>query len=259
MRKLTLLGISIFVCVRNSYAGQDQSGHDFFRSNSVPRIQMEISSDAMETLRKRVDVQATIREGGTIYTNVAVHLKGSDTFEPVDGKPSLTLHFDKFVPDQRFHGLAEFHLNNSVEDPTYLCEQFGREVFAIVGVPSPRAGHALVSLNGRDLGLFVVIEGASKQFLKHFKSTKGNLYDGASGGDVTEALKADCGDAPENRSDLTNLVNAAREPDPAKRLARLEQVLDVEEFILFAATEAFIVHWDGYSIGGSNYLLFHDF
>jgi len=204
-------------------------------------------------------VQATVREGGRVYTNVAIHLKGSYTFQPIDAKPSLTLNFDKFAPAQHFHGLTKIHLNNSVQDPSFLSEQLARELFAEVGVPSPRAGHAFVALNGRDLDLFVMIEGANKQFVKrNFKSAKGNLYDGGSGGDVTAALKADCGEDTEDHSDLNNLVKAAREPDPAKRLAQLEKVLDVEEFINFAATEAFILHWDGYSIGCNNYRLFHD-
>ena len=53
-------------------------------------------------------------------------------------------------------------------------------------------------------------------------------------------------------------MKAAREPDPTKRLLRFEAVLDVERFINFAATEAFLVHWDGYAIGGNNYRVFHD-
>src|SRR5436190_5834204 len=134
-----------------------------------------------------------------------------------------------------------------------------RELFASVDVPSPRAGHAFVKLNGRASGLFVLIEGANKEFVKrNFPSTKGNLYDGGSGGDITKALKVDSGENREDRSDLTNLLNAAREPDLTRRLARLEQALDVQRFISFAATEAFIVHWDGYAIGGNNYRLFHD-
>ena len=115
------------------------------------------------------------------------------------------------------------------------------------------------ALNGRDLGLFVLIEGANKQFVKrHFDSATGNLYDGGSGGEVTKALETDSGQNPDDRSDLTNLVKAAREPIPAQRLARLHEVLDVERFITFAATETFIVHWDGYAIGCNNYRLFHD-
>jgi spore coat protein CotH len=188
-----------------------------------------------------------------------VHLKGSFTFQPVDAKPSLTLNFDKFAPGQQFHGFTKIHLNNSVQDPSYLCEQFAREVFVEAGVPSPRATPALVRLNGRDLGVYVLIEGANKHFVKrNFPSAKGNLYDGGSGGDITKPLKALSGEHPEDRSDLAKLVQAAREKDPAHRLASLQQVLDVERFLTFAALEAFMVHWDGYAIGCNNYQVFHD-
>jgi len=268
--KSIVFGMSFALCVGAGFGKDRQNGEELFRSGSVPRLQIEVPPSGMKILREyrqiwrqarpeRIDVQATIREGEQVYTNVAVHLKGSYTFEPVDAKPSLTLHFDKFAPGQRFHGLQKIHLNNSIQDPSYLCEQLARELFAEAGVVSPRAGHALASLNGRDLGLFVLIEGANKQFIKrNFKSTKGNLYDGGSGGDVTKALEADSGDEPENRTDLTNLVNAAREPDSARRLRKLEEVLDVEHFINFSAIENLIVHWDGYTIGCNNYRLFHD-
>ena len=250
-----------------SYAKVDTDGSLF----SAPvRIRIEIPDEGMKVLREyvqvwrqtrpeRTDARATVREGGKIYTNVAVHLKGSYSFQPIDEKPSLTLNFDKFAPGQKFHGQTKIHLNNSVQDPSYLSEQFARELFRSVGVPAPRAGHALVTINGRDLGMCVLIEGANKPWVKrNFASTKGNLYDGGSGGEITRALEADSGENRTDRTDLTNLVKAAREPDLKKRLARLTELLDVDEFITFAATEAFIVHWDGYSIGANNYRLFHD-
>ena len=252
-----------------NYVPRVNGGEDIF-TGAVPRVEVEIPPEGLKVLREyvqvwrkprpeRIDMPATVREGGRTYTNVAVHLKGSFSFQPVDGKPSFTLNFDKFAPGQRFHGLAKIHLNNSVQDPTYLSEQLARELFAEAGVPSARAGQARVKLNGRDLGLCVMIEGEDKRFVKrNFKSAKGNLYDGGSGGEVTKVLKATSGEDRENRTDLTNLVQAAREPDPVKRLARLEAVLDVERFISFAATEAFLVHWDGYAIGGNNYRVFHD-
>src|SRR4051812_31531112 len=206
---------------------------------SVPRrLKIEIPPEGVAVLQQyqqvwrqrrpeRVNVPATVYDGKLIYTNVAIHLKGSFSFQPFDSKPSLTLNFDKLAPGQRFHGLTKIHLNNSVQDPSYLCEQLARELFISVGVPAPRAGHALVKLNDRNLGLYVLVEGANKQFVKRNfpNATKGNLYDGGSGGDVTKALKADSGENPEDRSDLTNLVAAANERDVAKRLARLEKVL----------------------------------
>ena len=204
-------------------------------------------------------MRVTVREGEKVYTNVTLHLKGSFSFQPVDGKPSMTLNFDRFAPGQLFHGLNKIHLNNSVQDPSYLCESFARELFLSLGVPSPRATPALVKLNGRDLGVSVLVEGANKRFVKrHFDSAEGNLYDGGSGGDVTKALETDSGRNPGDRSDLTNLVKSARIKDPDARLAQMARVLDVEKFITFAATEDFIVHWDGYAIGCNNYRVFHD-
>jgi len=270
---LTTSCLAICLAPFDSIAGQvsqPTAGDDLFIEGKVPKITIEIAPEGMEVLRQysqvwgqprpeRTDVQATIREDRTTFTNVAIHLKGSFTFQPIDSKPSLTLNFEKFAPGQRFHGLSKVHLNNSVQDSSYLCEALAREVFESAGVPSPRAGHALVKLNGRDLGLFVLLEGANKQFVKRcFSSSEGNLYDGGSGGDITKALKADSGNEPENRTDLTNLVKAAREPDPVKRLAKLDQVLDVDRFLSFVATEIFLVHWDGYAMGPNNYRVFHD-
>ena len=234
------------------------------------RIQIEIPKDSMEVLRaynqvwrqtrpERVDAKVTVREGGKTYTNVAVHLKGSFSFQPMDGKPSLTLNFDKFAPGQKFHGLTKIHLNNSVQDVSYLSEQLGRELFNSIGVPAPRAGHALVSINGRPVGLYVIIEGANRNWVKrNFDSAKGNLYDGGSGGDIGRALEVDSGDNPEDRSDLVKLRAAIKEKDVVKRYALLSEILDMEQFINFAATELLIGHWDGYTAGGNNYRLFHD-
>ncbi len=247
------------------------AGDDLFPGGVVPKLELQIAPEGMRVLRQyhqvwrkprpeRIDVAVTIHEGARIYTNVAMHLKGSYTYQDIDQKPSLTLNFDKFAPGQRFHGLEKISLNNSVQDPSFLSEALARELFMDLGVPSPRAGHALVSINGRERGLYVLLEGWNKQFLRrHFKSAKGNLYDGGSGGDVTAALKIDCGEDAEDRSDLKKLVSAAREVYPSNRLERLQRVLDVTSFRNFAVLEIVLGHWDGYCAGApNNYRVFHD-
>src|SRR5437773_1489830 len=165
------LGVALGALAKDENAGDDPF------TGAVPSLQIEIPAEGMQVLRQyhqvwrqprpeRIDVRATVREAGRVYTNVAIHLKGSYTFQPIDAKPSLTLRFDKFAPGQRFHGMTKIHLNNSAQDPTGLCEQFARELFVAARVPTPRASPALVNLNGRELGLCVLIEGANKQFVK---------------------------------------------------------------------------------------------
>jgi len=90
--------------------------------------------------------------------DVALHLKGSaGSFRPVDDKPGLTLILSRGESGGRFHGLRKFHLNNSVQDPTYLSEAVSGGLFRAAGVPAARAAHAVVELNGRKLG-----------FLRHY-------------------------------------------------------------------------------------------
>jgi len=103
------LGVALGALAKDENAGDDPF------TGAVPSLRIEIPVEGMRVLRQyhqvwrqprteRIDVQATVREAGRVYTNVAIHLKGSFTFQPIDAKPSLTLHFDKFAPGQHFHG-----------------------------------------------------------------------------------------------------------------------------------------------------------
>jgi len=244
----------------------------FSQRTAIPRLKIEIPPEGMEVLRQyywrggndgavRTDVRATVREGAVAYTNVAIHLKGSaGSFRPIDSdKPALTLNFDKFAEGQRFHGLQKLHLNNSVQDPSYISEQVSRELCLKAGIPAPRAAHAVMELNGREPQLYVLVEGWNKQFLKrHFKNTRGNLYDGGAAKDITYPLDTNSGERPEDRSRLDELADAARDTDGEGRFARIENVLDVERFLTFMAMEVIMGHWDGYAMNRNNYRVFHD-
>ena len=198
-----------------------ESGEDLFTGQKIFRIQIEIPPKGMATLREynfsgwgggepaeRTSVKCTVREGTNTYQEVTVHLKGSaGSFRPVDANPGLTLNFGKYVKSQSFHGLQRFSLNNSVQDPSLLSEQISRELSAAAGVPVPRATQAVVELNGRKLGVYVLVEAYNKQFLaRHFNNTKGNLYDGGFVKDIDSQLVKSSGANPNDRSDLEKLA-----------------------------------------------------
>ena len=171
----------------------------------------------------------------------------------------MTLSFDKFQDHQKFHGLDKIHLNNSVQDPSYMTELLCGELFRAAGVPAARTTHARVELNGRDLGLFVLKEGFNKTFLRqYFKNVNGNLFDGGFLREISEPLQKMSGTETNDYGALKALVAAAEEPDLAKRMGRLEQVLDVERFISFIALEVMTWHRDGYAMKRNNYRIYHD-
>jgi spore coat protein H len=235
---------------------------DVFAEGKIPRVRLELSEAAVEQLRKspRRYVSGAVVEGERRYTNVAIRLKGGPgSFRQFDDRPAFTINFDKFAPGQTFHGLKKLHLNNSVQDSSLLAEKLCREMFEAAGVPAPRAGHAFVSINDRRMGLYVLIEGVNKQFLKrYFAEAGGNVYDGHSGNDVNQRMRTNAGDAPKDQSRLAALAAAVRLPNLKERRAALERTLDVERFISFMAVEVITSHWDGYSLGRNNFRIFHD-
>jgi hypothetical protein len=236
------------------------AGDDLFAQLGVLRLKIELSDSAQEALRKdpKQYVRAVVRDGRQTYADVGVRLKGSATFQTIDKKPGLSLKFNEFVKDQEFHGRGRILLNNSQQDPTYLSEAIGGEIFRAVGVPAAKVTFARVEMNGRDLGLFVVTEAANKDFLsQHFKKAKGNLYEG-SNNDITDKLEKDGGDSSTEQSDLRALASAAKEPDLAQRWKKLSTVLDIDRFITFAAVEVLIGHHDGYTMDKNNYRIYHD-
>jgi spore coat protein H len=232
---------------------------DFFQEPTVRVFDFKVSEEALTALSQspRTYVSGQITEGEAVLPNVGIRLKGMGSFRDLDEKPSFAVKFDEFVETQSYRGLKKLMFNNSAQDSTYLAELLATQLFEDAGVPAAHVTHARVRLNGRDLGLYVVIEAMNKDFLKrHFGSGKGNLYEGYLQ-DVHGRLEQDNGE-DESQADVRALYQACTVPDPAERWQRLNKVLDVDRFVSFIAMELLTTHWDGYLIHFNNYRLYHD-
>jgi spore coat protein H len=238
------------------------AGDTVFTNGLVREIRISIAPAGITELRRdtREYVRATIRErvgdGENVFTNVGIHLKGMGSFRPIDQKPAFTVKFNRFAEGQNFHGLTKISLNNSVQDPTYLNEILCTELFRQAGVPAARVGHARVYLNDRSLGLYTLVEGLNKPFLRrHFADDNGNLYEGHTK-DVNEWLDQDNGEDTSQR-DLKALAEAAQSP-ATERWAKLGALVDLDRFISMLAAEVLMAHWDGYWLNRNNYCLYHN-
>jgi hypothetical protein len=230
---------------------------------AIIKIGIDIDERELKSLRKspRKYVRATVIEGGEVYPDASVRLKGSiGSFRPVDDKPALTVNFHRHGAARSFHRLSQIHLNNSVEDPSFLNEQIGGEIFAAAGVPAPRATRAFVELNGRPLGVYTLVEGYTGEFLAAaFKRGDGALYDPEVGHDVDRTMKlSGSHDTDADETDLEDLAAACADPNLRRRWERLEQNLDMDRFASFMAVEVMLGHRDGYCMARNNYRIYHD-
>lgn len=240
---------------------QRKSADEFF-NGPIVKLAIEIAPEELERLKRdeRNYAEAIIKEETVrFYKGVAIKLKGAaGSFQGVDGKPGMTVSFDKFKGAERFHGMKKFHLNNCAQDGSYLNELIAGEMGRAAGVPASRCTHVFVTLNGRNLGLYVFKEAFTRDFLaSFFGDTSGDLWDGGFCKEVEENMEKDLGD-PKDKRDIKELIAACGEADSARRWERLGKILDLDRFISFCAMEAILCHWDGYNFNHNNYRLYKD-
>jgi spore coat protein H len=254
----------------NSGRSQDLSlspvswpGAELFTNSVAREMQITLGVEALASLQRnpRGYVAGTVIQGDTTWSHVGVHLKGAvGSFRPLEDKPGLTLDFGRFENRQQFHSLRKIHLNNSVEDPSYVNEIIGSQLFRAGGVPAPRVTRVLVRLNGRACGLYVLKEGFTEDFLTcHFQHISGELYEPMDGHDVDQKMNRNSVLAPAgSRAALTALADAALEPDLSQRWQRLGAVLDRDRFLAFMSVEIMLGHRDGYCMFRNNFRVYHD-
>jgi len=145
-------------------------------------VDLTIQATNLARLREqpRQDVVAICRIGGHQKFEVELHLKGTGSFEPIDGRPSLTVkpkRNDRQQCPELF--TSKFYLHNNKQDPSLLRDMLARTIYRQMGVPVPDLGYAHVTLNGRNLGFYTVCEGIGKNYLrKTFGTTRGELFEG---------------------------------------------------------------------------------
>jgi hypothetical protein len=236
-------------------------GDDLFASPRVIPLTIEIGDAELKTMLAGSHQygRCTVRENGVTYAEVGIRYKGNPDKEAASGKPDFTVEFNEFVRGQKFHGLKRVILLAGRDDPSYLSAPIGLELFRNAGIPAARSGFASVQCNGRNLGLYVLVEGVDRDFLKrHFDDHKGNLYDEGKRTDVDGKLEKYGSKNNDNQADVDALAAAARESDPGRRWEQLQRVLDVDRFITFAALEVFLWQKGSYARHARKFRLYHD-
>ncbi len=230
-------------------------------STNAPLLTFRIDISGLELAALQKDdrsyVRGTVSVGTTVLRDVALRVKGNGSRRPLNEKPSFVTKFDHYVPDQEFFGLTKLALNNSSQDPTYLADFMANEMFREADVPVSRVTHARVILNGRDLGLYVVVEMHNKEFLQRwFGNSSGSLYE-AYVQDIDQHIDLDNG-LDRTQSDRLKLLETVKIGEPSERWQKLAGVLDVDRYVSHLVCELFTAHTDGYAMNRNNYRLYHN-
>jgi spore coat protein CotH len=116
-----------------------------------------------------------------LVPDIGVRTKGNSSLGQAVGWKSprmpLAVDFNLLNRARTFHGVQKVFLNNGWSDPTLIREIVAYDVFAEMGLPTPRAALVDLWVNNNHLGVYTMAEVVGKSFLEsHFTDSLGNLY-----------------------------------------------------------------------------------
>ncbi len=216
---------------------------------------------------------ADVTVDGQTLTNVAVRKKGffgslSETM------PSLKVKFDEFVGGQQLNDMDRLTLNNNLQDPAHVKQCLSYKLMREAGVPAPRCNFShltVTTVNGMtettavDL-IYSHVESIKDPFLRrHFGSDtdQGRLYEGTLSdfwsGSFRNTIEPKTQSAMDDTTEIDALVAALEgNLSEAARLAAIEGLVDVDDFLTFWAAEGLVGHWDGYQDDQNNFWFYVD-
>jgi hypothetical protein len=240
---------------------------ELFDQSTVVRFDITLPQASIDALGAASDVytHAGLTYRDTTLADVGIRIKGESSRRTLMQKAAFKIKIDEYVAGQTLLGMKRITLNNMLSDDTYMSECLAYYVWRAARLPAPRCNHAVVYVNDTYYGVYAHVESEDKAFLSRwFASNDGNLYEDGMADFVTGAessFELKTNEMAEDRSDLTALISAIQNASSETYLQDLDAVLDTTHFLRYAAMEAAVNQWDGYSFTyfePNNYHFYND-
>jgi CotH kinase protein/Lamin Tail Domain len=173
-----------------------------------------------------------VRIDGNLVNSIGVRLKGGLSIFNL--KKPFKIDFDRFVPDQSYDGMRKLNLQNADSDAAVIRDLLGYHIFREAGIKAPRAAYARVYINDNYVGAYIMVEQVDKEFLRNmYASDEGILYKHKELGVAVESGDNDL-------SQYNQMIAIANNLSGQAFATALEQIADIDNFLLFFLVENFI-------------------
>jgi spore coat protein CotH len=273
-RLLAALGVSL--AMLHAAPAAAQSSDDLFDPNTLQELRLTINTRDLRDLRAK-------SENNTYYTadlqwrnirvrNAGVRSRGNASRNGI--KLGLRVDLDRYVTGQKFLGLKSFILKNLWQDGSMMHERLAMSFFARMGQAASRESFCRLYINNEFQGLYVIVESVDNTYLtRTIGENKGYLYSyqiqdtfwGEYLGDDLEPYKIRFeAQSHEKEGDsklyvpIHDWLREVNEPDDAVWRERVEQYVDLRQFVTQVAIEMFLAENDGLlgAYGMNNFFLY---
>jgi len=258
---------AILVLIRTAW-GQPQL-NQFIDDTAVQQISLTVDPTDWATFLQNYEdstyYHATFVWNG-ISQDIGIRQHGGGSRSPI--KPNIDLNFAHYTKTQTFLGDGFLILKANNEDASNLHEWLSMKLFRKMGFPAPRESFATVTVNGSLLGFYMIVEHDDTAFCqRNFGEDGGYFYEWENIGDdydfgnlganpqlYSAYLDLKSNQASADLQTFTNLVQVVNQPwsstfTSTQFIAALEQYMDPQMFLTYAATENVLAEADG-MVGG---------
>ncbi len=235
---------------------------ELFRRERVVDVDIRLDVDAVDALRRepRVFVTGDVTLDGETRAGVGVRLKGSNSFQDIDGKPSFRLRFDTSdAAGGPFCGLERLVLNNMASDPSQGREVLAWQALVDAGLTGPEVTWARLVLNGEVLGLYAMIEPLDEAWLARLGgNAPADIWEANDDADLTPSglRHFEWGAGVQDESRLDGLVDALAREGPF--LERTAPWLDGDALVDYLVWVDVVGSLDGYPFTRDDFFLVAD-
>jgi spore coat protein CotH len=256
-----------------------QTAADLFDSTTLQEVRLTVNTRDLAALRAHYDLNthypADLAWRNLKVRNVSIRSRGQGSRNPI--KPGYRVEVDRYTTGQTFVGLSALILDNIWQDPSLIREKLAFEMFEKIGLPAPRESFCRLYINNEYQGVYNITEEIDGKFAKRVTGEEdGTVFEyhwSADGIWHAEDLGSIAAYKPkfEPRNHLLDadstlydpIVSLFREvngPDDNVWRPRVEQYLDLTQFVTHVAIEMYIAENDGILgfAGMNNFYLYRD-
>ena len=239
-----------------------QTAAELFDINTLQEIRLSVSSRDLRTLRENPHLNtyytADLTWRSVKVRNVGIRSRGLGSRN--GRKLGLRVDMNRYTKGQKFLGLSTIILDNLWQDDALIRERLAFTMFERLGMPAPRQSFCRLFINNEYQGLYAATEEIDGDFAQRVTGeTNGTVLEYHY---VRDWRMEDLGEVANYKplfeartrvleadstiyNPLQEMVREINGPDDAVWRERVEQYIDLTQFMRQAGLEAFIAENDG--------------
>ena len=227
-----------------------------FTPGELATVELEISEDTWKKITIKASdkeyYECTVTINGEQLKPVAIRTKGASSLDDVktmkSDRFSFTMKLNKYEKEQKYHGLSKLLLNNNIWDATQMKDAIVYDMAHYIGLPAPLFNYAHVTLNGKLLGYYLLLEPVDKHFVqRNWPDEVSNIYKAChelnyTGDDMNDYAEiANYAKVKGGEASMQRVVEALKIVNDGKRM---EEYVDFESLAKYMALQSIVVNFD---------------